>query len=316
MSEPAPTIGMLPSRRFLSANPAMVERFGDPFRPLEPECKVIQFDQPLTPAQLQQAANLIVERPDVQLYVYGDASLDLNFLQYFSMLRRLHIALYKLADVAGFTFVLRSLEELTFGETKQTFSLGFLALMPRLKKLFLVKHKRDLSVVGTLIELTGLGLSGITLPDLSVLLPLTALRDLSIVLGSTTNLAMLPRLAALENLFLMRVTKLSDLAVLGDLQQLTTLRLDWMRNVILLPSLDGLARLQEVTLDTMKGLTDLSPVAAAPALRHLSVAAMPQLSAESFRCFLHHRSLQELWAYTGKSRVNDAVKRMFPGIAR
>lgn|GEM_PF-6185347 len=66
----------------------------------------------------------------------------------------------------------------------------------------------------------------------------------------------------------------------------------------------------------MKGLTDLSPLAAAPALRRLSVVAMPQLNAESFRCFLHHRGLQELCADTGKSRVNDAVKRMFPGIAR
>ena len=44
-------------RRFLSADPAMVERFGDPFRPLEPNCQVIQFSQPLTPAQLQQAAD-------------------------------------------------------------------------------------------------------------------------------------------------------------------------------------------------------------------------------------------------------------------
>jgi hypothetical protein len=28
------------------------------------------------------------------------------------------------------------------------------------------------------------------------------------------------------------------------------------------------------------------------------------------------KRLRELWAYTGKSSVNDAVKRMFSGIAR
>jgi hypothetical protein len=66
----------------------------------------------------------------------------------------------------------------------------------------------------------------------------------------------------------------------------------------------------------MKGLIDLSPLAAAPALRRLSISAMPQLTVESFRCFLRHPRLQELWAYTGRSRVNDAVKQMFPGIAR
>jgi internalin A len=316
MSEPGPVVETRQGRRFLWSDPARIERFGDPFRPLEPECKVIQFDQPLTPAQLQQAADLIVERPDVQLYVYGRASRDLSFLGYFPTLRRLHIALYELDDIAGFSHVARSLEELTYGQTKRTFSLRFLSAMPQLKKLFLVRHKRDLPVISGLGDLTGLGLSGITLPDLSLLLPLSGLRELSIFLGGTTNLALLPQLRALENLFLMRITKLSDLGMLGDLGGLTTLRLDWMRNVTWLPSLAGLARLDDVTLDTMKGLTDLSPLAAAPALRRLSVAAMPQLNAESFRCFLGHPRLRELWVGTGKSRVNDAVKRMFPGIAR
>ena len=66
----------------------------------------------------------------------------------------------------------------------------------------------------------------------------------------------------------------------------------------------------------MKGLTDLSPVAAAPALRCLYVRAMPQLDAESFRCFIGHARLAELSAYIGKQRANDAIKRMFPSIAR
>jgi internalin A len=281
-------------RRFLTTDPAMIDRLGDPFRPLESECNVIQFDQPLTAAQMRRAGELIAERPDVQLYVYGRASRDLSFLRHFPALGRLHLSLYELDDIAGFTFVAHSLDELNFGQTKQTFSLRFLATMPQLKKLFLVGHKKDLPVIGSLHNLTGLGLSGITLPDLSVLLPLMALRELSIFLGSTTNLSLLPRLLALENLFLMRITKLSDLSVLGDLAGLRTLRLDWMRNVTSLPSLAGLPRLEDVTLDTMKGLTDLSPLAAAPALRRLSIVAMPQLTAESFRCFLGHPALREL----------------------
>ena len=66
----------------------------------------------------------------------------------------------------------------------------------------------------------------------------------------------------------------------------------------------------------MKGLADLSALAAAPALRRLAVASMPQLTVESFRCFIGHPRLEELWAYTGKSSVNEQVKRMFPLIAR
>jgi internalin A len=304
------------NRRFLSVDPNMVERFGDPFRPLEPECEVIQFENPLTPAQLQQAGSLIASRPDVQLYVYGRASRDLDFLRYFSTLRRLQVALYELQDVAGFSHVAGSLESLNFGQTKKTFSLRFLATMPRLSDLFLVHHKKDLDVLGSQTSLTSLGLSGITLPDLSLLLPMSALRELSIFLGGTTNLALLPELRSLESLSLMRISRLSDLAVLADLVGLRKLRLDWMRNVTSLPSLARLERLDDVTLDTMKGLTDLAPVAAAPALRRLTVSALPQLTAESFRCLLGHPRLKELWAYTGKSRVNEAVKQMFPGIAR
>lgn len=303
-------------RRFLSDNAALIERFGDQFRPLDATCKVIQFDRPLTPAQLQQAGGLIADRPDVQLYVYGREIQDLRFLHYFPTLRRLHLALYKLEDIAGFSHVTGSLEDLTFGETKQTFSLRFLATIPQLKNLFLVHHKKDLAVLGGLGNLTGLGLSGITLADLSMLLPLTGLRALQIFLGSTTDLALLPRLPALEELWLMCITRLSDLGVLGDLAGLRKLQLDWMRNVTSLPSLARLVRLEDVILDTMKGLTDLSPVAAAPALRRLTVAAMPQLTADNFRCFLGHPRLEELWADTGKIKVNEAVKVMLAGIAR
>jgi hypothetical protein len=293
-----------------------VERLGDPLRPLPPECRFLQFEKPLTPAQLRQAGNLIVDRPDVELYVYSDASRDLNFLQYFSAVRRLNVSLYRLEDIRGFALVAGQLEKLVFGNTKRPFSLRFLESMSRLHDLFLVRHKKDLAVIGGLSNLLTLGLSGITLPDLSMLMSLQKLRALQILLGGTRNLALLPRLAAIEDLFLMRITKLSDLNVLGDLVRLKKLNLDWMRNVTALPNFARLVRLEEVRLDLMKGLTDLAPVAAAPSLRRLTVGAMPQLTADSFRCFLNHPRLEELWAYVGRKADNEAIQRMFPGIAR
>jgi hypothetical protein len=303
-------------RRLLNFDRAMVERFGDPLRPLEPDCQVVQFDQPLSPPQLQLAGRLVGDRPDVELYVYGRASRDLDFLKYFETARRLHLALYELEDIEGFSRLRGPLESLTFGGTKKKFSLRFLEAMPRLKKLFLVGHKTDLPCIQTLAALEELGLSGITLPDLSLLLPLKQLRKLALLLGGTANLAELPRLSRLDDLFLMRISKLSDLGMLGDAVGLKTLRLDWMRNVTVLPSLARLAQLDDVTLDTMKGLTDLSPVVAAPALRRLAITAMPQLTAENFSCFLGRPALQELWIGTGRSRVNEQVKHMFPLIAR
>jgi internalin A len=303
-------------RRVLTDDLGMSAHFGDPFRPLERECKVIQFHQPLTPVQLERAGELVADRPDVQLYVYFDPTRDLNFLRYFPKLRRLHIALYKLEDVSGFSAVAGNLEELTFGKTKRTFSLRCLEPMKQLRSLFLVGHKKDIAVVSGRTGLTNLGLSGITLPNLSLLLPLQALRSFQLFLGGTVNLSHLSRLPALDDLALMRITKLSDLGILADLVGLTKLKLDWMRNVTSLPSLARHPRLEDVTLNTMKGLTDLSPVAAAPALCELMIDGMPQLTAENFRCLVGHARLKELWLYTPRVKVRAAVEQMLPGIVR
>lgn len=37
-------------RRILTADRKSAEPSGDPFRPLEPECQVVQFNRPLTEA--------------------------------------------------------------------------------------------------------------------------------------------------------------------------------------------------------------------------------------------------------------------------
>lgn len=302
-------------RRFLTNDPGVIDRFGDPFQPLESDCRVIQFNEPLTEAQLERAGRLIDDRPDVELYVYGRAWRDLSFLQYFKGLKRFHLALYEIDDITGFADV-PGLTALTFGETRKKFSLRFVEAWPHLKRLFLVKSKTDLHCIHRLVELEGLGLSGFTLPDLSLLLPLTRLRKLQLFLGGTRNLAALAQLPALEDLWLMRITRLADLGVLANIAGLKTLRLDWMHNVTSLPSLHRNERLEDVTIETMKGLADLSPIAAAPALRRLVVAEMPQLTGESFRCFIGHPRLEELWADTGRLKLNAQVREMLPLVAR
>lgn len=302
-------------RRFLTNDPGVIERFGDPFQPLESDCRVIQFSEPLTEAQLERAGRLIEGRPEIELYVYGRVWRDLSFLRYFNGLKRFHLALYEVDDISGFAHV-PGLAELTFGETRKKFSLRFVEAWPHLKRLFLVKSKTDLHCIHCLVELESLGLSGFTLPDLSLLLPLTRLRKLQLFLGGTRDLKALAQLPALEDLWLMRIAKLADLGILADLAGLKTLRLDWMRNVTSLPSLHRNARLEDVTLETMKGLVDLAPIAAAPVLRRLVVAEMPQLTIDSFRCLIGHPRLEELWADTGRLKLNAQVKEMLPLVTR
>lgn len=312
MASTEPVQSVRHTRRVLSR----AEGGADPFRPLEPECRVIQFSQPLSPPELRKAGDLLRGRSDVQLYVYGQAGQDLDFLEHFRGLKRLQVALYDLDDVRGLVHVAPTLEEFTFGQTKKTFSLRFLENLSQLNALFLAGHKKDLAAIAAARSITRLGLSMITLADLSPLLPLSDLTDLSILLGGTRDLGLLPRFEKLKKLMLMRITKMSDLGVLADLRRLEKLHLDWMRNVISLPSLAPLTSLTAIKLDTMKGLGDLGALAAVPMLEELSLVNMPQLNVASFRCLVGHPHLKKLWARVGRAKVNKAVKEMFPGIAQ
>src|SRR5579872_407062 len=299
--------------RFLGRTP-------DSFRPLGPECTLVTIGQPLTHEELEQLATLVQGRPDVTLRFHTRAARDLEFLAYFPHLQRLSVALWELEDISGFSHLQGSLEHLDFGKTKKRFSLGFLEMMPALRVLSLESHTKDIATLSRLVQLTTLVFRGVTLPDLSLIASLPELNTFSLLLGGTKHLDHLAEAPRLEVLSLMRISKLADLSVLARLRFLKTLELDGMRNVTALPSLAPLTRLEDVTLETMKGLTDISPVAAAPALRQLVIAGMPQLDANAFRCLVGHPSLAQLrlWSSLGgvnlKKPVLEAVKQLLPMI--
>ena len=306
-----------PTRRFLDAwGDALSAKRGDPFRPLEPEIRVVQFGRMLTEEQLFKAGRLIADRPDVWLRVHLPKSPDLAFLKCFSGLRLLDLEVYDLESLDGLAHVRDSLEAFHFGKTRKVFPLRFLQDFPHLRNLFLGGHRKEIDALGRLVDLKHLSLRGITLPDLALILPLTRLRGLSIHLGGTRDLRLLPRFSELEELNMLRITGLNDLSMLAELTELKTLTLDWLKNVTTLPSLAPLKHLETVSMETMKGLTSLGSIAAAPSLRSLQIVTMPQLKAADFACLIGHPSLRVLMAYPGGKKVNDEIKRMFPGVAR
>jgi len=300
----------VPTRRFLDARAQ-----GDPFRPLEPEIRIVQFGRVLTEPELAKAGQLIAERPDVWLRVHLAKSADLDFLKHFHGLRHLDLEVFELDSVEGLSHVRDGLQSFHFGKTRKIIPLHFLADLPNLRSLYLGGHKKDIEVLGRLVDLTQLSLRGLTFPDLALLRPLTRLRGLSLHLGGTRDLRMLPLFAELEELNLLRITGLSDLSMLAEVTALKTLTLDWMRNVISLPSFAPLRRLESVAMETMKGLTSLEPIAAAPDLRTLEIVNMPQLTATNFTCLLGHKSLRTLRAFPGGNKVHREIKQMFPNVA-
>ena len=288
--------------------------FGDMARPLEPECRVVQFSEPKDDDTLRLIADLMKDRPDVELYVFGGVK-TLEFLRFFDTLRSFHLAVWDIEDISGFAYLSVDFQRLIFPKTKKRFSLRFLEILPGLTDLFLEGHTKDFAVVSGLTQLESLGLHGVKLADLTPLLPLRRLKSLRLS-GKTRDLWRLPEFEELKTLRLFSITELANVDMLRDVTSLKSIELIWMRNVARLPNLSRLQRLEELLLDTMKGLTDISGAAAAPALKKLAATGTPLLTSESFRCFIGHPALQEIFGYVGRSRDNDAIKRMFPAIAR
>lgn len=138
------------------------------------------------------------------LRAYGgyDGSIrSLDWLQHFPTLRRLQVdALHELEDITGLQYLPENLVELTLGRTRMRLSLSGLQRFAGLRRLFLEGHTKDIEVVSGLTELVDLTLRSITLPDLSLLLPLRALRALDLKLGGTRDLGLLPELPPLRYL--------------------------------------------------------------------------------------------------------------------
>jgi len=302
-------------RRIIGDHRRDPARYGDAFRPLGEECHTVQFNQPLDDTEMAAMGRLFDGRPDVTLYVYGGVK-DLEFLRFFPALRSLQLAVWDIGDISGFRHLSPEFRKLIFPHTKARFSLRFLAQLNGLRDLFLQGHKKDFDVVTTLTNLESLGLHGVELADLKPLQKLGGLKTLRLGFGKIHDLSLLPRFEMLENLRLMRITELADVDVLAEVTSVKSIDLDWLTHVPRLPDLSRLARLEVLRLDTMKGLRDIAGAAAAPLLRKLTAGATPGLTSGSFQAFVGHPALRELYAYVGRTRDNEAIKAMFPGIAR
>ncbi|SFS16937.1 internalin A [Dyella sp. OK004] len=295
----------------------------DSFEPLGPECTRVGVKLPMAPADLEKVARLLEGRPEVTLHFHSSPGTDLEFLKHFPFVRRLSVHLWYLEDISGFSYLQNSLELLSFGRTQKRLSLKFLQDMPALETLSLEGHTKDIASVSRLTRLTSLGLRSITLPDLFMLAPLRELTSFRLSFGGTRDLAALAELPKLKALHLLRINLLDDLSILAKLTSLKTLGLDSMRKVTSLPNLGSLTHLEEVGLETMKGLTGLAAVAAAPALRRLTISGMPQLDVDAFHCLVDHPSLQELrlWSSLGgavnlRKPVHEAVRQLLPDIIK
>ena len=284
-------------------------------RPATSERGVVQFDRLPANDELHRLGEWFAAHPGFTLRAYGsyDGSIrDLEFLRFFPTLRHLSVdAMWdSLASLDGLRHLPADLESLVVGETRARLDLAPLARFGELRTLYLEGQTRGIDVISGLRALDDLTLRSITLPDLSLLLPLTGLRSLDLKLGGTRELALLPRIGQLRYLELWMIKGLRDLSAIAGVETLRSLFLQALPQVRALPDLSRLASLRRIHLETMKGLTDLSPLASAPALEEVLLLDQRQLTPDDLRPLVGLPRLRAVTPGLGSLRKNDAASQL------
>ena len=276
---------------------------------------LVQFDRLPSEPDLRRLAEWFTQYPEMTLRAYGsyDGSItDLEWLRFFPTLRRFDVdAVWDhLVSLDGLRHLPEDTDELMIGWTKRRLDLGVLDRFRGLTSLYLEGQTKGIEVISRLTALEELTLRSITLPDLSLLLPLRRLLSLDIKLGGTRDLGLLPRVGELRSLELWLIKGLSDISAVGELPHLRYLFLQALRQVERIPDLRRCLELRRIHLETMKGIRDLRPLATAPALAELVLYDMRQLDPEDLRPLIGLPKLTAVTYGLGSMRKRDAARRL------
>ena len=286
----------------------------DMLAPLGERCQIIQFCRSLREDEYKKLAEFLRSYPSITLRVYGnyDKKLDdLGFLRHFHFVKKFQVDVYDVKSFDDLSNLPVDLQYLGLGMTKsKAYSLRLLERFPDLEELYIEGHRKDFDSVSGLTKLQKLTLRSITLPDLSVLTSLKELWSLDIKLGGTKDLSHLPEIGQLKYIELWMIRGLSNIQSISDVSSLQFLFLQALRRVEELPSFRMLHKLRRLHIETLKGLVDISPIVAAPALKELLVLGTPQLKPEEFRCLVGHPTLETATISLGSINRNEAANRI------
>jgi internalin A len=318
-------------RRFIHGGPPLTRDFREVSSPLTDEMLrpaktgkgLVQFRKRLTDEDFARLAEWLRQYPEMTLRAYGSYDhliRDLEFLRFFPTLRRFAAdALWaSLTSLDGLRHLPADLEELGIGATKKRLDLSVIGRFGDLRWLFLEGQTNHLEVISGFQHLDDLTLRSITMPDLSLLLPLKALRSLDLKLGGTRDLRMLPNVGELRYLELWMIRGLTDIAAAGRIPSLRVLFLQALRQVDALPDFSQATSLREVRLETMKGIRDLGPLTTAPALEAVGLVDMRHLQPQDLALLKGLPHLRAVTPGLGSLRKNAAAAAMLglPSISR
>jgi hypothetical protein len=284
----------------------------DVWRPLHEACVMLSIQKPRDDAEMRRIAELWNGRRDVGLRLLGYAAQDLEFLRHFSGLEKLNLQVPIIRNLDGLRHVTDSLKDFTLASTTARLSLKPVAACSMLESLHIQNHTRDFEALRLLRGLRYLGIPGISLADLSGLQPFERLQSLFLGFCKPVDLGLIGHFAELEALKIFKMNNLHDLTALKLARDLRRIELAWLPHAVSLPTFSESGRLEEIEIESMKSLGELTSVAAAPALRFLGLWDCKSLTPESFKCLVGHPTLKHLNFGVGRLKDNKAIAAMFP----
>jgi hypothetical protein len=236
---------------------------------------------------------------------------DLDFLIHFPWLAGLTFQ-GRVTSIDGLNHLSEDLQSLGFGPTRK-FSLRFLEHFPKLTSFGIGQPVDDIEAISTLRNLRWVGLGGgLKLTNLDIIAGLPHLMIVSLESGFCPDLSALSSLPALQMIDLssMRTVQDADLAPIADCTPLTHLELYALPQITGLPDLSRLTNLQGAHLQTMRSLSSLAGLAAAPNLTYLRVEDTT-VDPEIFAALKGHPTLKEVTVISTKAR-REAIKEILP----
>lgn len=283
-------------------------------RPLDSRCRVVQFSSPLKDFEHQKLAKLLENYPNITLRVYGhnteEGLKDLSFLKYYPFIKNFQVDVYPLSSLDGVEYLPDDLVFFGAGLTRKRLSIIPLRRFTKLKELYIEGNKKDFEVISTFIELERLDMRSITLPDLSLLVPLRNLWWLTIKLGGTKDLTLLPEIGNLKYLELWMIRGLSSIKSISGIKTIEHLFLENLKNVKELPDFSGCEKLKRIDLQKMKGLQSIKPLMSAPALEELTISEAKWIDMMEVKELATHPTLKKGGIGTGSMKKNSEIQRI------
>jgi hypothetical protein len=297
-----------------------------------PKTESIQFANPISENEIDLLEKIVFsKRPDIVLRVYAHygETCDLSFIHRIPSLRRFYAnSLSKAKGIEAVTELIKlehlsvgifnldnfdflhkinpNLKRLTLGNTQSKKpKIESIKRFKNLEFLYLEGQQKGIEAIRELKDLKKIVLRSISTNNIDFLENLKNLWSVEILLGGIKNFSALETLTSLKYLELFHVRHLSDLSFISRLETLQDLCLQSLKQVKKLPDFSNNKLLRRITLENLKGLTDLSSLKNAPCLKEFLYISAENLQPENILPVLENPSVENVTCGFGSDKKNN-----------